>query len=650
MRSFQAIIVGVSMAACLSCGRSANDYVQKGVQFLEHGQYADADLNFRKAIQKDPNYGAAYYQLGLLELKQNHSKEAFAALSRAVELLPAEDEPKLKLAEISLSFYLLDTSHPRNLYDLLIRLSDHFLAKNPNSFDGLRIKGVLALVDKKPADAVQYLQAANRVKPLQPDLILILAQALIQNEQYREAEQTALELIGKDKTFGPIYILLFRYYADHNRLEDAENILKLQASNNPDRADSWLQLAVLYTRMGKREQTTAALQHLLDNPKTFPQAHLQAGQFYQANGATKEAIEQYEAGLQTASADKPEYLKKLGQLLAAEGKTDDALPYLNELVKLQPQNSEALGLKAGTLLNSNSPQNKATAVQILRDLVSKNSDDPNLREQLGSAYLIQGNSDAAVKEFLEALKKKPSFIPALLSLAEISRDRHDYSALLRYTDEVLKHDNANSKARLLRVAGLMGAGVYDQAGAELNRLSKESPQSRDVQLQLGLLEIKQNRYAEAERLFRGLYRPGDRDLRALEGLAEVYFGQNQPERALELWTAEIQKSPTIRQCARNWRRAPSARKSIPLRSRNTKNYSRPIRVPQNCTRVWERFIWRRVIPIARGRIAKGSGSEPECAHGSIPGVCRTTSRTSGRCRKGISRGSCGRARQRPGAE
>ncbi len=517
--------------------------MQKGVQFLEHGQYADADLNFRKAIQKDPNYGQAYYRLGLLELQQNHTPEAFTALSRAVDLLPAENEPKLKLAEVALSFYLLDTSHPRRLYDLLIKLSDQLLARTPDSFDGLRIKGVVALTDKKPADAVEYLQRANQVKPSQPDLIHVLVQALIENGQNQEAEQTALGLIGKDKTFGPIYTLLFKYYADHNRLQDAENILRLQASNNPDRADSWLQLAVLYGRIGKRDQMTAALQHLLDNPKTFPQAHLQAGQFYQANGGTKEAIEQYEAGLSTASEDKPTYLKRLSQVLAAEGKNGEALQYLDQLLKLRPQDSEALGLKAGILLNGNSPENRAAAIRILQELVSQKPDDPDLRHQLGEAYLRQSDPDAAAKEFLEAVKKKPHYVPALLSLAEISRDKSDYAGLLRYTGEALTYENANAQARLLRVVGWMGTGVYDQAQAELNRLSKEFPQSRDVQLQLGLLEIRQNQYQEAEKLFRRLYRPGDRDLRALEGLAEVYFGQNQPERAIELWSAELKRSP-----------------------------------------------------------------------------------------------------------
>jgi tetratricopeptide (TPR) repeat protein len=55
-------------------------YVQK--------QYAKAEESTRKAIALGPNVADPYVYLGMIQLKQNHSREAQASLSRAVELNP----------------------------------------------------------------------------------------------------------------------------------------------------------------------------------------------------------------------------------------------------------------------------------------------------------------------------------------------------------------------------------------------------------------------------------------------------------------------------------------------------------------------------------------------------------------------------------
>ena len=44
--------------------RSANNYVEKGNALFAIGNFAETSLNYRKALQKDPKYGEAYYRLG----------------------------------------------------------------------------------------------------------------------------------------------------------------------------------------------------------------------------------------------------------------------------------------------------------------------------------------------------------------------------------------------------------------------------------------------------------------------------------------------------------------------------------------------------------------------------------------------------------
>ena len=66
------VIAFGSVSACIATKQS---YVSKGNKLYDAGKYADASLNYRKAIQKDPNFGEAYYRLGLSAIKQDQTKE-----------------------------------------------------------------------------------------------------------------------------------------------------------------------------------------------------------------------------------------------------------------------------------------------------------------------------------------------------------------------------------------------------------------------------------------------------------------------------------------------------------------------------------------------------------------------------------------------
>src|SRR5258708_27993383 len=161
-------VVVVAFGSLFACITSKQSYVSKGNKLYDSGKYDDASLNYRKAMQKDPNFGEAYYRLGLSAIKlsaidQNHAREAYDSLFRAVQLLRDRTEVVEKFADICLSFYLADPSHPQALYKQITQLSDQLLSKDPNSYEGLILKGYLASTDKKIKDAIQFFRKALQV-------------------------------------------------------------------------------------------------------------------------------------------------------------------------------------------------------------------------------------------------------------------------------------------------------------------------------------------------------------------------------------------------------------------------------------------------------------------------------------------------------
>src|SRR5580658_9298751 len=195
------------------CSRDAKSYIQSGKKYFDAGKYDDAVIMYRKAIQKDPKSGEAYYRLALAELKQGDKiPDAYQALSAASTFSADNQEIQSVYADFCFEIYLLDRSHPKAFYDKVSKLSSDMLAKDPHSYDGLRLRGYLDMADQKPADAIDVLSQADKVRPMQAPVIYPLVRALISNNQAPAGEKVALDFQQKNKTFGPMYDVLVDLY------------------------------------------------------------------------------------------------------------------------------------------------------------------------------------------------------------------------------------------------------------------------------------------------------------------------------------------------------------------------------------------------------------------------------------------------------
>lgn len=67
---------------------TAEDFYLKGMKEFKEGDFEDAVIEFKKAVDKDAKYFNAYYALGQAYEKQDKAKEAEAAYEEAVRLEP----------------------------------------------------------------------------------------------------------------------------------------------------------------------------------------------------------------------------------------------------------------------------------------------------------------------------------------------------------------------------------------------------------------------------------------------------------------------------------------------------------------------------------------------------------------------------------
>jgi tetratricopeptide (TPR) repeat protein len=535
----------LALAGC----RGANSYLAKGDAKFAQGQFDAASLNYRKAAQKDPNLGEAHHGAGLAELKQNKVAEALQDLQQAARLLPDNQAAKTDLANLLLGAYIGDSHRPKFLYDLLVQFSGEWLKSNPNSMQGLRIKGYLAMLDQRPDEAVSILRHAHQLYPEDQKIVEGLMDAFFRNNQPAEAEKAALGYLAANKTAADVYDALYRMYIAARRGADAENILIRKASAIPNSGGYILQLAGYYAAAGKKPEMAQTLEKFLSNPGADSKVHLEAGDFYAAVGDLPNALHQYYAGLANHKSDQLPYKNRIARVLLLQNKRAEGLKILNETVAQYPEDAEARSLRAALLVGAPGTAKAGEGIQELRTVVEKNPSDVFLKFVFARGLIENGNPAEARSQLLQVVRLRPQFVEAHVMLADIAFKQSDMTETIQQAEAALEVDSQNLRARMLRGSALLQQGSLDQAGSVLGALARQVPQSMDVQLQLAYLPLKRRDYAQAEAAFNKILAAHPTEWRALAGLVDTDLAQDHPEKALSRLEAQLTRShgsPAVR--------------------------------------------------------------------------------------------------------
>ncbi len=132
---------------------------------------------------------------------------------------------------------------------------------------------------------------------------------------------------------------------------------------------------------------------------------------------------------------------------------------------------------------------------------------------------------------------------ARLALAQLQVSRGEYEAALKGVDQVLAIDRNNLNARLIQSAALMGQKKFGDSRTLLEGMAKAAPNSPDVYFQLGVVNLNERKFKEAEDAFRKSYELNPANSRGLMGIVQSDMAQSKPDQALQLLRDESAKSP-----------------------------------------------------------------------------------------------------------
>jgi tetratricopeptide (TPR) repeat protein len=534
------------LAVCFAqagCHRSAKYYFDTANKYYSQGKFADASLNYRKSIQQNPNFAEAHYRLGLTELKAGHQNSAYEELQRSAGLEPKRDDIKVQLADIALNGYQASPDKPKVLYDQVVNTADDLLGRDPNSFDGLRLRADVLSINKRFDEAISTFKKADKIRPSDPGVVFPMIQVMLRLNQGPEAENLAKSFLQGHKDVGSVYDVLIAEYIRDKRMADAEALLKSKVANMPSDAGPVVQLASFYWQLKRESEAQQELQRILKDPRDFPRGHAIVGDFYAGNQKWEDAIREYNTGLQSNPKDKTFYRKEIVKALVAQGKREDAINELNQILKDIPDDTDSRTERAILLRQSNDPKKLGLALSEFNALKETNPKDEVVQYNLGLVYFARGDLAAAREHLTESSKIQPRYIDPRLVLVEMDLKERKYSEAIHTAEEVLAVDPRNLDARLWHAAGLLGNRAFDQARNEMNALLRENPDSLNVNLNAAVLDAAEKKYSAAEARYLRFYKPGQQNLMPLEGLVQLYTVERETDKALKLIDNELKLAP-----------------------------------------------------------------------------------------------------------
>src|SRR5208282_1544034 len=213
-RYIVSLVIVAMLVVLAGCTRNPDaakrKYVESGMKYMTDKKYGSAVIQFKKALQIDPRYSEAHYELGQAELAQQHWAAAFREFSQAIE-------------------------------------------HDPNNIEGYLLLGNVLLGQKKPQEAIDVYTKAVALKPNDPGPYLNRAVAYNSLKQAAAAEDDLHKAISVDPKAMQAYYALSNFYMNQGEPKKAEEVARLAIQNaSPEDPLPYLRLAGLMLQQGRK--------------------------------------------------------------------------------------------------------------------------------------------------------------------------------------------------------------------------------------------------------------------------------------------------------------------------------------------------------------------------------------------------------------
>jgi tetratricopeptide (TPR) repeat protein len=367
---------------------------------LDKGEINRALSELQAVVGRSPNNPVAHYNLGRAHEARNEWEQARQEFQKAVNLRPDYLLARLSLAQLQLR---------RREWEGALRSAQQIIAVDKNNMNARLIESAALMGEKRYDEAREQIDQMLKAYPNSPDINYQLGLANLAESRYKEAEESFRRSYQLDAGNSRGLMGLVQTYMAQNKADQAIAMLEPEAAKAPKRPDYRIAIASAAVLSGKFDLGIAEYQQVLgmlgQDATARADIFLRLGETYRRKGDTSNAV----AALQQARGslpDNPVVLSTLALALDNSGRRTEARQAYEAALKYDPNNAMALNNLAFLLADTGGDLDQAlTLAQKAKQLL------PNLAEvsdTLGLIYLRKNLSDNAVDIFKQLVSKEPN--------------------------------------------------------------------------------------------------------------------------------------------------------------------------------------------------------------------------------------------------
>lgn len=491
VRATLLVILASALAAATACERNdnslKNQFVRSGDAYAAKKRYAEAIIEYRRAVQIDPKFGTARYKLAEAYAATDDTLNALGEYVRAADVMPENEELQLKAGNLLLLFGRFQDAKTR-ARTVLKRDPKHPIAL---ILLGNALAGLRAL-----DDAVVVAERVTEQMPNRPGLYTNLGALRLARGDTEMAEAAFKRAVAVGGKAIPPYLALSNFYRASGRVADAERLLREVLTIDPKHLQANRLLGGLLVEASRpleAEPFFKAATLTNDAPSQIALAD-----YYASTKRPQEAI----AVLNKVAADKANFnmaKTRIAIIQLGSGQREAAYRTVEEVLAKSPKDANIQAFKAQILL---ADRRVEEALALIKEASLLDQRAPQVHLIRGRILAARNQIEEARKAYAEAMDLDRFNVEAALELSQLHMRRQEVDSSITFAERAVKANPDSLTARLALVKALtVRSEDYPRAENEVKTLLTRYPAQAAVHAAWGKICMLNRDPAGARKAF-----------------------------------------------------------------------------------------------------------------------------------------------------
>jgi tetratricopeptide (TPR) repeat protein len=579
-----AVALAATVAGCQSDEEKLAAFMRRGDEYRDAQQHDEAIIEYRNALQVDPNHAPAHSGLAESYLGLKKFKEGYWELSETVRLDPDNVEARLAYATLSLA---------ANRNEEVVEQAEAVVEIDPDNADGHLLLGQ-AYANLGRWDEVEApLLRAVELAPDNGGYRAVIASAYEQLDRPQDAEKQLREgIANSDDPMPVLYTMLGRLLFEQERYDEAESAFEgalaaaqKQAAESGEGeeprelAQAYQNLASIHFRLDEPDQAIATLEEGIEKSSNRADLVALLARYYRSTGDEEAAREVYESATRLDPGDPMPYLT-VSNMLGRRGDVEGALEYAEKAIAAEPDHVAARLRKAELLIDmgvrreepalideartlidqvlaedATSPEglfvlgkleiareNLDAGVDALRAALDTRPDWPQAQMVLGSALMLRGEPQRARAALARAVELDPNFNEARRLLVKVHADLGEHEYAIENGRVYLRARPDDDTTRIIVAQSMVRLGKVEEATALLEQIPEER-RTADALFAIGRLQFAQGQTDAARETMLKVDALRPYNARVLEVLLSIDRNQGKLSHAIKRVNDAVEARP-----------------------------------------------------------------------------------------------------------